>query len=118
MVRKVPVNAAGLPIILRDVPAGDDYYVTFINSTHGLMYSLSQRFTILPNSSGQSSSNPPFSKRGKQTLATVTVSGAPNPTSGFAYTFAPTSGSPKMIKVTSGVALVTAAVIFVITGLL
>ena len=89
----VPSLAPNLPIFLQDVPAGDDYYLMLINSTHGVMYSLSSRFSILPapqNSTNTSAIVQPPSNQ--QLLATVTVSGAPNPTASFAYTFPPTSG--------------------------
>ncbi|GJJ09065.1 hypothetical protein Clacol_003287 [Clathrus columnatus] len=79
--RNVPISAPGLPIMLQDVPSGDDYYLIFLNVTHGVVYSVSQRFSIL--SSGNSLSNPskaPSVKKRNQALATVTVSGAPNPT--------------------------------------
>jgi len=94
--RNVPSSASSLPITLADVPPADDYFLLFLNSTHGVMYSMSQRFTVLP--AGQSAANatagkqPPVPK-GQQLLATVSVSGSPNPTSSFAYTFAPTAGA-------------------------
>ncbi|KAJ7470437.1 hypothetical protein FB451DRAFT_1091076 [Mycena latifolia] len=70
-------------ILLQDVPPGDDYFLLFINSTHGVMHATSPRFSILAagsssNSSGTTNPN----------VATVTVSGAPNPTQPFATTFA------------------------------
>jgi len=92
--RNVPSNAPSLPITLTDVPAADDYFLLFINSTHGVMYAMSQRFSIL--SAGQtsnSSTSQPQAGKGQQLLATVSVSGSPNPTSSFAYTFAPSSGA-------------------------
>jgi len=69
-------------ILLQDVPPGDDYFLLFINSTHGVMHATSPRFSVLTaGASGNSSSatNPK--------AATVTVSGAPNPTQAFATTF-------------------------------
>lgn len=70
-------------IQLQDVPPGDDYFLLFLNSTHGVMYGTSPRFTVLPaggTSNGTTTTNPK--------AATVTVSGAPNPTQAFATTFA------------------------------
>ncbi|KAF8523837.1 hypothetical protein JB92DRAFT_2806819 [Gautieria morchelliformis] len=96
--RNVPSSLPSLPITLTDVPAGDDYFLLFINSTHGLMYSMSPRFSILPagqTASNASSNQPPAANKGQQLLATVTLSGAPNPTNTFAYTFAPTAGARK-----------------------
>jgi len=83
----VPIKAAKLPLVLQDVPAADDYFLIFLNSTHGAVYSISQRFSILPASGSSNSSTTPKG----QFIASVTVSGSPNPTSSFAYTFAPTS---------------------------
>ncbi|KAJ7632321.1 hypothetical protein FB45DRAFT_912150, partial [Roridomyces roridus] len=71
-----------LNLLLQDVPAGDDYFLLFLNSTHGVMYATSPRFTILSSggsSNGSTTTNPK--------AATVTVSGAPNPTQAFATTF-------------------------------
>jgi len=80
----VPGNPGSLNILLQDVPPGDDYYLIFMNSTHGVMYAASPRFTILPASSSPNSTQPsPISH-----VTTVTVSGSPNPTQPFATTFA------------------------------
>ncbi|KAF7338571.1 hypothetical protein MVEN_02083300 [Mycena venus] len=70
-------------ILLQDVPPGDDYFLLFINSTHGVMHGTSPRFSILAagaSTNGSTATNPK--------AATVTVSGAPNPTQAFATTFA------------------------------
>ncbi|KAK7023811.1 hypothetical protein R3P38DRAFT_2954347 [Favolaschia claudopus] len=70
-------------ILLQDVPPGDDYFLLFINSTHGVMHGTSPRFTVLASgaqTNGSSGTNP--------SVPTVTVSGAPNPTQAFATTFA------------------------------
>ncbi|KAJ6513817.1 hypothetical protein C8R47DRAFT_1091960 [Mycena vitilis] len=71
-----------LNIMLQDVPPGDDYFLLFLNSTHGVMYATSPRFSVLAagaSSNVSSGTNPK--------AATVTVSGAPNPTQAFATTF-------------------------------
>ncbi|KAJ7849104.1 hypothetical protein B0H14DRAFT_3867012 [Mycena olivaceomarginata] len=74
-------------------PPGDDYFLLFLNSTHGVMYGTSPRFSILPaggSTNGSTATNPK--------VATVTVSGAPNPTQAFATTFPVTSGgTPRLI---------------------
>ncbi|KAJ7929380.1 hypothetical protein B0H13DRAFT_1965087 [Mycena leptocephala] len=70
-------------ILLQDVPPGDDYFLLFLNSTHGVMHATSQRFSVLPAGSSSNSSSATNPK-----AATVTVSGAPNPTQAFATTFA------------------------------
>lgn len=75
-----------LNIYLEDVPAGDDYYLLFLNTSHGVMYAVSSRFTIL-----EADATPDSSKSATATAeagaATVTVSGGPNPTKMFATTF-------------------------------
>ncbi|KAJ7070340.1 hypothetical protein B0H15DRAFT_870657 [Mycena belliarum] len=70
-------------ILLQDVPPGDDYFLLFINSTHGVMHATSPRFSIL---AAGTASNMTATTNPK--AATVTVSGAPNPTRAFATTFA------------------------------
>ncbi|THG94064.1 hypothetical protein EW145_g8219, partial [Phellinidium pouzarii] len=37
----VNANSGKLNLFIQDVPAGDDYYLLFINSTHGGMYAIS-----------------------------------------------------------------------------
>ncbi|KAJ7093082.1 hypothetical protein C8R44DRAFT_835467 [Mycena epipterygia] len=70
-------------ILLQDVPPGDDYFLLFLNSTHGVMYATSPRFSVLPAGTSSNSSSTTNPK-----AATVTVSGAPNPTQAFATIFA------------------------------
>jgi len=70
--------------MLQDVPPGDDYFLIFINSTHGVMHATSNRFTVLaPNATPSSSPPSPA-----DSVPTVTISGGPNPTMPFATTFA------------------------------
>lgn len=76
--------------MLDSVPAGDDYYVLFLDSIHGNMYSMSERFSILsagstPTAGAVGTANP--------TASVVTVKGGPNPTAHFAYTFATENGA-------------------------
>jgi len=78
-----------LNIFLQDVPPGDDYFLLFINSTHGLMYSTSSRFTILPSGTQANATQPSVDGA----APTVTVSGSPNPTAAFATTFPPASNA-------------------------
>ncbi|KIK06341.1 hypothetical protein K443DRAFT_674326 [Laccaria amethystina LaAM-08-1] len=83
LARNVPSASNAINIQLQDVPAGDDYFLIFINSTHGVMYASSSRFTILAASSTPTSPAPsPDAK-----VSTVAVSGGPNPTAQFATTF-------------------------------
>ncbi|CAA7262353.1 unnamed protein product [Cyclocybe aegerita] len=81
--RNVPAKQKSLNLLLLDVPPGDDYFLIFINSTHGVMHATSPRFTVLAPSSTPSST-PPTLAAG---VPTVTVSGGPNPTLNFATTF-------------------------------
>lgn len=82
----VPANAHYMNILVQDVPSGDDYYLLFINSTHGGMYAISPRFTILEAGSSvqnaSASADPAVA-----TATTLTISGSPNPTAVFAMTF-------------------------------
>jgi len=81
--RNVPSKGFSLNLMLQDVPPGDDYFLIFINSTHGVMYATSDRFTILA-----ASSQPSGTVLGPDpSVATVLVSGSPNPTLSFATTF-------------------------------
>ncbi|KAF8637728.1 hypothetical protein AX17_002616 [Amanita inopinata Kibby_2008] len=72
-----------LNIMLQDVPPGDDYFVLFLNSTHGVTHGISSRFTVLSSSDSSKSNSPPPDS----SAPTVTVSGTPDPTRGFATTF-------------------------------
>jgi len=81
--RNVPGTPGALNLMLQDVPPGDDYFLIFINSTHGVLHGTSSRFTILSDSSSPNVTQPsPISS-----APTVTVSGSPNPTQIFATTF-------------------------------
>lgn len=64
------------------MPAGDDYFLLFLNISHGHTYCISDRFAILP--AGGAASGAPTAA---PTATTVVVSGAPDPTAQFATTF-------------------------------
>jgi len=81
--RNVPAAQGQLNLFLQDVPAGNDYFLIFINSTHGVLHTTSSLFTILPASSTPSGTTP----NPAAGVPTVTVSGGPNPTQQFATTF-------------------------------
>ena len=83
----VPAASGGINLALNSVPPGDDYFLLFVNSTHGLMYGTSQQFSITSSGSGNTSAQPIPKK------PTVTISGGPNPTAQFAATFGATSGA-------------------------
>ncbi|KAG6327334.1 hypothetical protein ID866_11755 [Astraeus odoratus] len=76
--RAVPSTYTAVNILLQDVPEGDDYFLLCINSTHGVTYSVSSRFTVT-NSSGSNPSPDP-------SAPTVTISGTPDPLKVFATT--------------------------------
>ena len=80
----VPSAPGAVNIFLQDIPDGDDYYLLFLNSTHGIMYGSSLQFSIATTGNGSNPSPNP-------TVSTVTVSGSPNPTAVFATTFPPSA---------------------------
>jgi len=79
--QNVPTTHNTLNILMQDVPEGDDYFVVCLNSVSGVIYSVSSRFSIT-NSSVQN----PYPD---SSVPTVTISGAPSPTSNFATTLGP-----------------------------
>jgi hypothetical protein len=79
----VPAQPSKINLMLKDVPPGDDYFLIFLNSTHGVMHATSHRFSILAANASPTSS-PPSPDGG---VPTITVSGSPNPTLQFATTF-------------------------------
>jgi hypothetical protein len=81
--RNVPAKQKSLNILLQDVPAGNDYFLIFINSTHGVLHATSPMFTVLA-ANATASTTPPSPANG---VPTVTISGSPNPTQQFATTF-------------------------------
>lgn len=79
----VPAPQKKLNIQLQDVPAGDDYFLIFINSTHGVMHATSPRFAILAASATPTATRAVAAAG----IPTVSISGSPNPTMQFATTF-------------------------------
>jgi len=90
VVKNVNVVVNSLNLALNNVPPANDYYLLFLNSTHGVLYGSSAQFSILPSSS-VSSANGTLKPDASQ--PTVTVSGGPNPTALFATTFAAVSAA-------------------------
>ncbi|KAH8092210.1 hypothetical protein BXZ70DRAFT_898382, partial [Cristinia sonorae] len=80
----VPVNPPSLNIFMQDVPAGDDYFLLFVNATIGVKYGTSPMFSVRAASNATASSP-------DASAPTVTISGAPNPLSVFATTFPPSA---------------------------
>lgn len=85
----VPALLGSFNLNLQGLPAADDYYLLFINSTHGVLYGNSYAFSIVD--SAKNASTPKLDS----TKPTVSVSGGPNPTAVFATTF-PASESSAM----------------------
>ncbi|EGN94810.1 hypothetical protein SERLA73DRAFT_187871 [Serpula lacrymans var. lacrymans S7.3] len=84
--RNVPAKPNVLNILLQDVPVGDDYFVICLNSTAGITYAVSSRFSVVASNSSASQPSPYAS------APTVTVSGAPNPVQEFLSTLGPSNG--------------------------
>ncbi|KAG2361103.1 hypothetical protein BDR07DRAFT_1334972 [Suillus spraguei] len=82
--KELPVTMSSLNVVLQDVPAGDDYFLICINSTAGVTYSVSSRFSVIDANATGSNPSP-------ASAPTVTVSGVPNPLSHFAQTFGPST---------------------------
>lgn len=55
----------------------DDYYFVFLNVTHGVVYSVSERFTILDSTTASANSSAVLAPDASK--PTVTVTGSPGP---------------------------------------
>jgi hypothetical protein len=109
--KDVPATQHSLNLALQDVPPGDDYFLIFINSTHGVMYATSPRFTILD--AGKQNPSP----AADGSAPTVTISGSPNPTKPFATTFPPVAGAALSGHLSQGwLSLLGASVVGVMSG--
>ncbi|KAI0659490.1 hypothetical protein C8Q70DRAFT_915027 [Cubamyces menziesii] len=111
-----PSSTGSLNLLIQDIPAADDYYLLFLNSTHGVMYASSQRFSIVDANNGSAPASPAAG------APTVTVSGGPNPTAVFATTFPPSAngvGAPAWRAVEGAhmqLVAVASAVVFCMLG--
>lgn len=76
----VPVSLGSLNVHIQDLPTADDYYVIFMNTSTGITYSLSNKFTITNSSSAANG-------RGASNMPTASIEGAPSPTETWAMTF-------------------------------
>lgn len=85
----VSAQMSSLNIHFSNFPAGDDYFLIFLNSTTGITYQTSSRFTILPL--GSTPSTPQTDA--DPNVPTVTIDGGPNPTKGFATTMSSVNGA-------------------------
>ncbi|PPQ94274.1 hypothetical protein CVT25_004931, partial [Psilocybe cyanescens] len=110
--RNVPAGQGKLNLFLQDYPAGDDYFLIFINSTHGVMHTTSSRFTILDASATPTDTTRPSPATG---IPTVTLSGSPNPTQQFATTFPAIASSARLMVLSvpiSQLILVSLGIVF------
>jgi hypothetical protein len=84
-----------LNIYFDSVPTGDDYYMTFMNHTHGVTHNISPKFSIVDTVPADKGTQPtPVAN-----VPTITVSGAPNPTATFATTFPDTGSAVSMLGI-------------------
>ncbi|KAI0058761.1 hypothetical protein BV25DRAFT_1829753 [Artomyces pyxidatus] len=114
--KDVPSYTGTLNVALQNVPPADDYFLLFLNSTHGVMYGNSQQFSIAATGTNNASAPQPDGSK-----PTVTVSGGPNPTAVFATTFPPSSNGAFGWMAVSGtmahvVALTSVATIGLMSG--
>ncbi len=79
-----PANTGKLDIALQNLPPADDYFLLFLNSTHGVMYGSSQRFSILAAGSTPTNGSSPTPASG---VPTITLSSTPDPNLLFATVF-------------------------------
>ncbi|KAH7333746.1 hypothetical protein B0J17DRAFT_552743, partial [Rhizoctonia solani] len=82
--RNVSTSWNSLNVHLDSVPTGEDYYVLFLDSIHGNVYSMSERFSIIAAGSTPSAGTVATPISGANE---VTLKGGPHPTAQFAYTF-------------------------------
>jgi len=83
---ELPYTMSSLNVILQDVPAGNDYFLLCRNSTSGVTYSVSSRFSVADANTTGSNPSP-------VSAPTVTISGTPGPLSQFAQTFGPNAAN-------------------------
>jgi hypothetical protein len=115
----VPASTKGntLNLYLDSVPPADDYFLLFLNSTHGVTYTVSPRFTILSSGSTPSDTQ----QKPAANAQTLTVSGGPNPTASFATTFPASANGVKALWPNAGVhgvGVIVATVALMMGGLM
>ena len=77
----VPASQGTINLFLQDVPAADDYYLLFLNSTSVVMFTSSSKFAIGDSSSNATATSP------DPEAPTVTISGGQDPLKNFVTTF-------------------------------
>lgn len=82
----MPSTYTSINVLLQDVPEGDDYFAICLNSTHGLIYAVSGKFSVANSTATKNPSPNPAAP-------TVTISGTPNPSEQFVATLGPAINS-------------------------
>ncbi|KAI0315504.1 hypothetical protein OF83DRAFT_1131854 [Amylostereum chailletii] len=100
--KDVPATTGTINLALDSVPPADDYFLLFLNSTHGVMYGNSPKFSILAASAAAAVVN---GSAADATKPTITLSGGPNPTAAFATTFPATNGALAALPAVGGAAV-------------
>ncbi|KZV66168.1 hypothetical protein PENSPDRAFT_755880 [Peniophora sp. CONT] len=111
--QNIDAKLGSLSITLNDIPPGDDYYLLYVNSIHGVMHATSPKFAIL--ASGSDSTSNGTTPTG--TSPTVTVSGAPNPTAHFATTFPVISAALPILRAPHFAPLLAAGATLIVSAL-
>jgi hypothetical protein len=110
----VPASYTAVNIYFDSVPTGDDYYMTFMNHTHGVTHAISPKFSIV-NSLPANAATPPTPVAN---APTVTVSGPPNPTATFATAFPDTGSAAALFGIRGGAYTALTVACGVVTGAL
>lgn len=108
----VPASFTALNIYFDSVPTGDDYYMTFMNHTHGATHAISPKFSIVDSVSSDKGSQP----SAVANVPTVTVSGAPNPTATFATAFPDTGSAVALLGIHGWASTALTVMCGVVTG--
>ncbi|KAI0052328.1 hypothetical protein FA95DRAFT_1592839 [Auriscalpium vulgare] len=95
--KDVPSTIKTVNVAFQSLPAADDYFLLFLNSTHGVVYGNSQQFSILQSIPSNATAPQPDANQ-----PTVTVSGGPNPTAAFVTTFPPSANGAAGWEAVSG----------------
>lgn len=106
------LKSKAINLYLKDVPPGNDYFLIFLNSTHGVTYTTSNRFSILASGTSPSGEQP----KPDPAAPSVTISGGPNPTAQFATTFPAASGALKQLVSVTGVYTCAAVAVAMVVG--
>ncbi|KLO16642.1 hypothetical protein SCHPADRAFT_937674 [Schizopora paradoxa] len=109
-----PANSGKLDIALQNLPPADDYFLLFLNSTHGVMYGSSQRFSILAAGSTPTNGSSPSPASG---VPTITLQSTPDPNLLFATVFPAIANGAWRSSVDAGAPLLLAALTCLLSAL-